>query len=88
MSSKHHVMILLPLLFLRPFCLLGLQTQAKAIKSLLCERLSHTLCTNCTFQITWKVLRRTGWSLSEQGHQLNGSHYYTLSLRLPVVELF
>lgn len=37
-SSKCYVIILLPLLFLRFFYLLSLQTQAKAIKRLLCER--------------------------------------------------
>lgn len=87
MSSKHHVMILLSLLFLRSFCLLSFQTQARAIKSLLCERLSHTSCTNCTFQIMWKVLGRMGWCHEGQGHRPKGSHYGPLSLPL-VVKLF
>lgn len=60
MSSKHHVMILLPLLFLRSFCLLSFQTQARAIKSLLCERLSHTFCASCAVQIVREVLGRAG----------------------------
>lgn len=87
MSSKQHVMILLPLLFLRSFCLLSFQTQARAIKSLLCERLSHSFCTKCTFQITRKVLGRMGWSREGQGHWPNGSHYCLRSLPL-VVKLF
>lgn len=36
-SSKCYVIILLPLLFLRFFYLLSLQTQARAIKPLLCQ---------------------------------------------------
>lgn len=86
MSSKQHVMILLPLLFLRSFCLLSFQT---------CQ--SHKITLYAVFTLILYQMHfsdnaegaRKGWGgVSEgQGHWPNGSHYCLRSLPL-VVKLF